>query len=381
MAPFLLLLFLLSEAASDPIVVTVNPGDDVILPCQAADSSISVVEWTRPDLKPDIVLLYRDGHLNKYDQHPSFKDRVELVDRDLKDRDVSLILKNVDIIDAGTYECRVISGDTDPVRTIRTVRLQVPGFSVVTLPGRDVILQCRDADSSIRAVKWSRPDLKPDTVLLSRDGHLDTDHQHPSFKDRVELVDRDLKDGEVSLTLKNVNKHDAGTYKCRVKSAVSNHFRLIRTIRLQVPDLIVVRVSGEDVILPCEADDSSIRVIKWSRPDLKPDTVFLYSDGHLNIYDQHPSFKDRVELVDRELKDGNVSLILKNVSRHHAGTYECGVKTGHSTQDTNSDTIRIIRIIRLQVPGSNSGHSEDGNSSPVGLIVGLAAGVLVLVAK
>ncbi|XP_078133406.1 myelin-oligodendrocyte glycoprotein-like [Sander vitreus] len=136
MATFRLLLFFLSGAASDLIVVPVHPGDDVILPCQADDSSISVVKWTRPDLKPDTVLLYSDGHLKPYKQHPSFKDRVELVHNDLKGGDVSLTLKNVRSIDNGTYECRVKTSDSrrkkrdtysDPIRLISTVRLQVPG--------------------------------------------------------------------------------------------------------------------------------------------------------------------------------------------------------------------------------------------------------------
>uniref|UniRef100_A0A8C9XD61 Ig-like domain-containing protein n=1 Tax=Sander lucioperca TaxID=283035 RepID=A0A8C9XD61_SANLU len=115
---------------SDLNVVTVDPGDDVILRCRAADTAISFVEWTRPDLEPDIVLLYRDH------QHPSFKDRVELVDRDPKDGDASLTLKNVNINDTGTYVCLVkTDGSTrkkrdtnsDLTLTTRTVRLLVPG--------------------------------------------------------------------------------------------------------------------------------------------------------------------------------------------------------------------------------------------------------------
>ncbi|XP_039678323.1 protein turtle-like isoform X2 [Perca fluviatilis] len=134
MAPLMLLVFLLSEAASDLIEVTVHPGDDVILPCQAAHPSIRAAEWTRPDLEePEYVLLYRDGHLDPTYQHPDFKDRVELVDRDVKDGDVSLNLKNVSSIDNGTYECRVAPAgsrrrkraiiDSEPIRIIR---LQVP---------------------------------------------------------------------------------------------------------------------------------------------------------------------------------------------------------------------------------------------------------------
>ncbi|XP_034757152.1 programmed cell death 1 ligand 1-like isoform X2 [Etheostoma cragini] len=141
MAPFLLLLVLLAETASDLIVVTVHPGDDVTLPCQAPDSSIRAVEWSRPDLKHEYVLLYRDGHLDPHHQHPSFRDRVDLVDRDLKDGDVSLTLKNVNITDTGTYECRVASGGSRRKKRtfiisepIRIIHLQV------TEPGEVVCL-------------------------------------------------------------------------------------------------------------------------------------------------------------------------------------------------------------------------------------------------
>ncbi|XP_035849588.1 uncharacterized protein LOC116067087 [Sander lucioperca] len=420
---------------TDLIVVTVHPGDDVILPCQADGSPISFAEWTRPDLEPEYVLLYRDERLDTDYQNPSFKDRVELVDRDLKDRDVSLILKNVRSIDAGTYRCGVIIGDTDPMRTIRTIsiiRLQVTDLIEVPVhPGDDVILPCQAADSSIRAVEWTRPDLEPpEYVLYYSDGHLDPTYQHPSFEDRVELVDRDLKDGDVSLTLKNVSRHDAGIYECRVasggfrrkKRSVINS-EPIRILRLQVPDpagsnsghsedinsspggsyvgltaavlvlvaaavvgvlmykrhqIVVTVHPGDDVTLSCQAAGSSISVVKWSRPDLEPDTVFFYIDGHLETDVQNPSFKDRVELVDRDLKDGDASLILKNVSRHDTGTYTCGVKTDDSRRkkrDTNSDLIRPIRTVRLQVPERGS---EDVNSSPGGRDGGLVAGVLVV---
>ncbi|XP_045921515.1 programmed cell death 1 ligand 1-like isoform X2 [Micropterus dolomieu] len=131
MEKFVVLLVLLSPAASD--VVRVKPGDDVILPCQAGEASIIAVEWSRPELEPDYVLFYRDGRSVKTHQHPSFKDRVQLVDRELKDGNVSLILKNVSSNDTGTYECRVAAGgprrqraniETEPIRIIQ---LEVSG--------------------------------------------------------------------------------------------------------------------------------------------------------------------------------------------------------------------------------------------------------------
>ncbi|XP_045921513.1 programmed cell death 1 ligand 1-like [Micropterus dolomieu] len=131
MDKFVFLLTLLSPAASD--VVRVKPGDDVTLPCQAGEASIRAAEWSRPDLEPDYVVFHRDGLSDPTHQHPSFKDRVQLVDRELKDGDVSLLLKNVSSNDAGTYECRVAAGgsrrkraiiDTQPVRIIQ---LEVSG--------------------------------------------------------------------------------------------------------------------------------------------------------------------------------------------------------------------------------------------------------------
>ncbi|XP_059211082.1 uncharacterized protein LOC131989770 [Centropristis striata] len=105
----LVLMFLLSAAAAKEIFhQTVSLGDDVTLSCEAGDGFIRAVEWTRPDLKKgEYVLFYSDGHSDPKQQHESFRDRVQLVDRQPQDRDVSLILKNVNNNDAGTYECRV----------------------------------------------------------------------------------------------------------------------------------------------------------------------------------------------------------------------------------------------------------------------------------
>uniref|UniRef100_A0A3B4GST6 Hepatitis A virus cellular receptor 2 homolog n=1 Tax=Pundamilia nyererei TaxID=303518 RepID=A0A3B4GST6_9CICH len=91
-----------------PAAYTAESRQNVTLTCRAPNNNIIVVvEWSRADLKEEYVLLYRDEQFDPEDQHPSFKNRVDLQDRQMKDGDVSLILKNVTTADSGTYECRV----------------------------------------------------------------------------------------------------------------------------------------------------------------------------------------------------------------------------------------------------------------------------------
>uniref|UniRef100_A0A665U236 Ig-like domain-containing protein n=1 Tax=Echeneis naucrates TaxID=173247 RepID=A0A665U236_ECHNA len=83
--------------------LTAELGDDVTLKCNVTNKgNIVVVEWTRPDLDPEYVFLYRDGRSDPDEQNPSFKDRVKFK-TDISDGDVSLILENVKTTDSGSY--------------------------------------------------------------------------------------------------------------------------------------------------------------------------------------------------------------------------------------------------------------------------------------
>ncbi|KAL4008152.1 hypothetical protein ACER0C_002004 [Sarotherodon galilaeus] len=114
--------------------------------------------------------------------------------------------------------------------------------------------------------------------------------------------------------------------------------------------------SGQDVPLMCRAPNNNNIVVKWSRADLEPEYVLLYRDDQFVPDEQHPSFKNRVDLLDRQMKDGDVSLILKNVTIHDAATYECRVVM----RGTRSWKSISIIILSVDPPGQTGGHTEDG---------------------
>uniref|UniRef100_A0A3P9NMK0 Ig-like domain-containing protein n=1 Tax=Poecilia reticulata TaxID=8081 RepID=A0A3P9NMK0_POERE len=86
-----------------------EPGDNLILPCKDPDQGlIIVVEWKRTDLESEYVLRYRDKQINPENQHPSYKNRADLLIGQMKVGDASLILRNAATDDSGTYECRIV---------------------------------------------------------------------------------------------------------------------------------------------------------------------------------------------------------------------------------------------------------------------------------
>ncbi|XP_076842195.1 butyrophilin-like protein 2 isoform X2 [Brachyhypopomus gauderio] len=93
-------------------VVVAAAGSDVTLPCSLKNQQSAVdmeVEWTRPDLKNQIVHHYK----NKQDQtdklDPSYKNRTSLFKEELQQGNTSLLLKKVQESDGGQYKCLVQS--------------------------------------------------------------------------------------------------------------------------------------------------------------------------------------------------------------------------------------------------------------------------------
>ncbi|KAK2899427.1 hypothetical protein Q8A73_012556 [Channa argus] len=353
MRTFLLLLCLFVsvflQGNSGQLNITAHPGQNITLPCQAPVSKDFIaVEWTRSDLKPSqYVFFFRNGRSDKTHQHPSFVNRVDLLDRQMKDGNLSLNLRNVNSSDHGTYECRV--KEKERRRVLRGV--------INSEPVNVIRLTVTDSDLTPEGVNKGGP------VGLG-----------------AGLV---MKDGDASVILKNVNIKDSGTYECYVRIKGSRS-ELISIVHLKVKDSdhqqITVK-TGYDVTLQCrDPRGGDIEVLEWRRQDLEED-VFVCRHGSMSEDLQHPSFKNRVKLRNPEMKDGEVSVILEKVKISDTGTYECYVKQSESKRWKRAvnlkdpDDAELITTITMTVTDSGDGAGAKWvggvKDEHLGLVVGL----------
>uniref|UniRef100_A0A3B4GW41 Ig-like domain-containing protein n=1 Tax=Pundamilia nyererei TaxID=303518 RepID=A0A3B4GW41_9CICH len=100
-------------------------------------------------------------------------------------------------------------------------------------------------------------------------------------------------------------------------------------------NLPIIAAPGDDVILPCHLEpafDVQGLTVEWSKPDLKPDPsdrlsrveyVHLYRDRKEVPDMKMASYFRRTELFIDDMKHGNISLKILNVSEEDNGRYRC----------------------------------------------------------
>eukprot|EP00064_Thunnus_orientalis_P024012 superscaffoldBa00009729_g24281 len=88
-------------------------GDDTTLPCHVEPAFGEMLEWSRPDLNPRFVHVWRSGEDYLPDQNPSYRGRTSVSIDSLKQGDVSLKLSKVKLSDEGTYRCFIPELNTE----------------------------------------------------------------------------------------------------------------------------------------------------------------------------------------------------------------------------------------------------------------------------
>lgn len=110
---------------------------------------------------------------------------------------------------------------------------------------------------------------------------------------------------------------------------------------------------GEDAILPCHLEppfNVSTLTVEWKR---NATYVHVYrSKDHASDL-QHSHFINRTSLFSHEIGKGNISLLLRNVSKEDEGLYICHVPKLHSQVRKGNITLKVGKY-----SGSNANSEE-----------------------
>ncbi|XP_067435909.1 butyrophilin subfamily 3 member A2-like isoform X2 [Thunnus thynnus] len=206
--------------SSQPIVATV--GDDIILPCHlepAMDVAAMTLEWTRSDLDPIYIHVWRARQDLIDANHPSYRGRTSLFPDELKQGNISLKLSKVKLSDGGKYKCYIPKLNTQSFVEL-FVASDAASSPVISLTGLDrdrggVVLQCES--------KGWYP--QPEVFWLDDEGNLLSAGPTETVRGPDDLY-------TVSSRV-TVEKRHNNNFTCRVQQ---NNINQIRETHIIVPD-------------------------------------------------------------------------------------------------------------------------------------------------
>ncbi|KAF1392289.1 hypothetical protein PFLUV_G00051250 [Perca fluviatilis] len=230
------------------------------------------------------------------------------------------------------------------------IKLDVVGPEVIKVEeGSDVTLPCSllpEEDITSKEFIWkkmSKNDESEMEVFLYDNGDLYSDErpgQSEQFKGRVSHSPDKLKQGNASITIRNMTMADSGEYMCIIQSVQKPK---IFHIKLVVEPKVITVEEGSDVTLPCSLSTKNLLStwFVWKKTD-DGRMVCLYNKGDLYSgkgAGQSEQFKGRVSHFEDELKQGNASIIIRNTTRADSGVYICIIQ---SIQKPEAFYIKLV---------------------------------------
>lgn len=285
-----------AKILTQPKHLIVDSGTTIQLPCLVDKLPDQVqIMWKRPDAETNQILV-----IGKTIQDEDYKTRTEV---EIKKDGSFLNIGVANVGDAGRYTCELAIPGIKQRSVTHTVSIRVPpeisqhSDSVVqTKKGRQVRLACKGTGHPEPTVKWTRVGK----------GKLPDGSSE--------------KEGE-ELMISNVDRHDAGVYRCTADNGFTQQaskeieLKVMYTPEIQVQEVFVHTKTGKDVEIVCNVHGEPKPSVSW-----KKDGQPVKQDSRLKLTNIHSKH----------------SLIISQVERSDFGEYSC-----HAASSTGSEQQHI----------------------------------------
>ncbi|XP_051248565.1 uncharacterized protein LOC127358985 [Dicentrarchus labrax] len=338
--------------------VEVDSGvESVLLPCKTTVHLPEdvTVEWTDSDNWK--VHVYQNGPDQPEEQIQDYRDRTEMKRNLLEPGDLSLTLKYPTDRDSNTYTCIVYNGERK-ILMKKQVELQVRVYQVeVDSRVESVLLPCKTTVHLPEDVTVEWTDRNVRKVHVYQNGSDQPDEQYSRYRARTEMK-KDLKPGDLGLTLKYPTDTDNDTYTCTVyrerKILMKKQVKLwVRVCQVEVEE------GAESVQLPFKttANLPEKARVEWSRYEPEPMMMVHVSQNSSDRPEkQNLYYKDQTEMKEDLLKTGDLSLTLKSPKERDTGRYCCILD--------NKDITRQ-KTVQLNVRGRTRNRSSSIDPTPL----------------
>ncbi|XP_030579218.1 titin-like [Archocentrus centrarchus] len=195
-------------------VVEVTQGQkSVLMPFKITDELPPEVkvQWRLTHPEDKMVLLYDSSQKQPLSQDQVYGGRTEMPDNALKNKDLSLTLKDLQLTDSGVYTCTVCNKDgLMLLQKSVTLSVRVPEEQVKGKVKESVVLPFKAEVSNPEdvTVEWKHKDKKVHEYQRGRN--------QSHIQGRSEMKKEQINTGDLSLTLKDLQPTDSGVYTCTV---------------------------------------------------------------------------------------------------------------------------------------------------------------------
>ncbi|XP_035696475.1 hemicentin-1-like isoform X1 [Branchiostoma floridae] len=325
-----------------PTKVNAIVGADVVLPATYTTNqmaTVTLVQWSKIDprdpTKRNRALSYNPAK-GIWKAIDSYSGRVELEDQ------ASLRLERTSARDAGKFVLEVMTDDLQTMEgSVELVILVPPKVVVgpskmyVVTRSKTVTLSCSVMDGypNITSLMWKRGNVPIDTLRLNGPKYSGGNLETPS------------------LTIRYVDRMDAGIYACVVRHPASTkELKANLTLRVLYPASVTRMTEsftayyGEHVTLQCIAEGIPIPNITWAKDGVQ--------------------LKSRSSTLARNLRQS--TLTIGDVRSNNSGSYKCTAVNSIGAPDTKAS------FITTQPP------YKGFNMRTIAIVVGVTVGLLWL---